>query len=109
VLLLPGAPAACLWAYELLAGRAVRRRAGRDPALPFVRRDMTAARKIVSAIGMAEVVPVRCLSEDRVEPVAWAAAAIAVPVRPDGFVIISEGSEGAPAGALVTVYLYAAS
>ncbi len=35
VFLLPGAPAACLWAYEFFAGRAIRRLAGRDPALPF--------------------------------------------------------------------------
>jgi molybdopterin molybdotransferase len=107
VLLLPGAPAACLWAYELLAGRAVRRRAGRNPALPFRRREMTTARKIVSAIGMTEIVPVRCLSEDRIEPVASAAAGIAAAVRPDGFVVISEGSEGVPAGAVVAVHLYA--
>jgi len=108
VLLLPGAPAACLWAYELLAGRAVRRRAGRDPALPFVQREMTTARKIVSAIGMTEIVPVRSLSEDRVEPIASPAMAVAAAVRPDGFVLIFEGSEGVPAGALVTVHLYAA-
>ncbi|HEX6841480.1 MAG TPA: molybdopterin-binding protein, partial [Stellaceae bacterium] len=108
VLLLPGAPAACLWAYELVAGRAVRRRAGRDPALPFRRREMTTARKIVSAIGMTEIVPVRCLSEERVEPIA-SAAAIAAAVRPDGFVIVAEGSEGAPAGAVVAVYLSATS
>ena len=108
VFLLPGAPGACLWAYELLAGRAVRRRAGRDPALPFHRREMTTARKIVSAIGMTEIVPVRRLSEDRVERIASAAAGIAAAVRPDGFVVMSEGSEGVPAGALVAVYLYAA-
>jgi molybdopterin molybdotransferase len=110
VLLLPGAPAACLWAYELLAGRAVRRHAGGDPALPFRRREMTVARKIVSAIGMTEIFPVRCLSEDRVEPIASAAAAgIAAAARADGFVIIPEGSEGVPAGAVVAVHLYAAS
>jgi molybdopterin molybdotransferase len=31
VLLLPGTPAACLWAYELIAGRAMRPRARRSP------------------------------------------------------------------------------
>ena len=62
----------------------------------------------VSAIGMTEIVPVRRLSEDRVEPIASAAAGIAAAVRPDGFVVMSEGSEGVPAGALVAVYLYAA-
>jgi molybdopterin molybdotransferase len=68
------------------------------------------ARKIVSAIGMTEIFPVRRLSEDRVEPIASAAAAgIAAAARADGFVIIPEGSEGVPAGAVMAVHLYAAS
>ena len=107
VFLLPGAPAACLWAYEFFAGRAIRRLAGRDPALPFRVREMTTARKIVSAIGMTEVCPVRCLSDDRVEPIASAATAgMAAIAQADGFVIITEGSEGFPAGALLPVHLH---
>ena len=35
VMLLPGSPAACLFSYEMLAGRAVRRLGGRSPALPY--------------------------------------------------------------------------
>ncbi len=35
VQLLPGTPSACLWSYELFAGRAIRRLGGRDPALPY--------------------------------------------------------------------------
>ena len=41
VILLPGCPAACLFSYEMLAGRAVRHMGGRDPALPFGSRAMT--------------------------------------------------------------------
>src|SRR6185437_12228377 len=55
VVLLPGAPAACFWAYELLAGRAVRRRGGRSPAWPYIAREMVLARKLVSAIGVTEI------------------------------------------------------
>src|SRR5262249_8875413 len=35
VILLPGSPVECLFGYEMLAGRAVRRLGGRDPALPY--------------------------------------------------------------------------
>ncbi|HEX4173012.1 MAG TPA: molybdopterin-binding protein, partial [Acetobacteraceae bacterium] len=51
VVLLPGSPAACLFAYEMLAGRAVRCLGNRDRTLPYRTRMMRTARKIVSAIG----------------------------------------------------------
>jgi molybdopterin molybdotransferase len=106
VFLLPGAPTACLWAYEFFAGRAIRRLGGRNPALPYRVRAMTTARKIVSSIGMTEVCPVRCLSHDRVEPVAsFAEAGLGALARADGFVIMPEGSEGVPEAAVVTVHL----
>ncbi len=107
VLLLPGAPAACLWAYEFLAGRAIRRLGGRDPALPFPFRPMTATRKIVSEIGMTEVVPVLCASAGEVEPMpSFAAAGLRAVTQADGFVVVPEGSEGYQRGAIATVYLY---
>src|ERR1700736_4366724 len=68
VVLLPGAPAACLWSYELFAGRAILRLGGRDPELPYRSRDMITARKIVSATGMTEICPVRCGTRDTVAP-----------------------------------------
>jgi molybdopterin molybdotransferase len=106
IFLLPGAPTSCLWAYEFFAGRAVRRLAGRKPTLPFGVREMTTVRKIVSAIGMTEVCPVRCLGDDQVEPIAsFAETGLGAVALADGFVIVSEGSEGVPEGALVTVHL----
>jgi molybdopterin molybdotransferase len=107
VFLLPGAPAACLWAYEFFAGRAIRRLGGRDPALPFPSRKMTASRKIVSEIGMTEVVPVRCVGENRAEAVAsFAAAGLRAVTEAHGFVVVPEGSEGYQRGSILTVYLY---
>jgi len=107
VLLLPGTPAACLCAYELIAGRAIRRLGGRNPALPLVSRTMTAARKIVSEIGVTEVVPVRCANRAEVEPMpSFAAAGLRAVTEADGFVVVPEGSEGYQRGAMVTVYLY---
>ena len=107
VVLLPGAPAACLWNYELFAGRAIRRLGGRDPALPYPSRPAVIARKIVSAIGMTEVCPIRCLPDGRVAPVAsFAEAGLMAAIHGDGFVVVPEASEGYPAGAQITAYFY---
>jgi molybdopterin molybdotransferase len=107
VVLSPGAPAACLWSYELFGGRAIRRFGGRGPDLPYRSREMITARKIVSAIGMTEICPVRCGAGDSVEPLpSFAETGLMAAVGADGFVIVAEGSEGHPQGARVTVYLY---
>jgi molybdopterin molybdotransferase len=107
VLMLPGAPAACLCAYELFAGRAVRRLGGRDPGLPFPTLRTTTARKIVSSIGRTEMVPVRRRDDGAVEPTgSFAGAALFALAEADGFVIVPQSSEGCPAGAACTVYLY---
>jgi molybdopterin molybdotransferase len=106
-LLLPGAPIACLLAYEFFAGRAVRRLGGHSAAFPFPSRSMTAARKIVSEIGLTELRPVRCLGDGSAEPIAFVAEAGLSALREaDGFVLIPEKSEGYPQGATVTVHLY---
>jgi molybdopterin molybdotransferase len=107
IVLLPGSPAACLWSYELLAGRAIRRLAGRGPDLPYRSREMTTVRKVVSSLGMTEIHPVRCGPGDTVEPLpSFAETGLMGAVTADGFVIIPQGSEGFPEGARVTVYLY---
>jgi molybdopterin molybdotransferase len=104
--LLPENPADCLWAYELLAGRAVRRHAGRSPEPPYFARDLVAARKIVSAIGYAEVRPVRRIADsDHIEPVAGTGL-FAAAGEADGFVLVPEASEGVAPGGRVPVSLY---
>lgn len=107
VVLLPGSPAACLLAYEVLAGRAIRRLGGRNGALPFPTRTMTMARKVVSEISMAEVRPVRCATAGSVEPVPpITEIGLMALAGADGFLLIPEGSEGYRQGAAVSVYLY---
>src|SRR6185295_738037 len=107
VFLLPGTPVACLLAYELIAGRAVRRLGGHNPALPFPTREMTTTRKIVSEIGALELRPVRCPSQDLAEPIAFLPeAGLRAVAGADGFVVVPEKSEGYPQGTIVTVYLY---
>ena len=107
VMLLPGSPAACLCCYDLLAGRAIRRLGGRDPSLPYRSCMMTTARKIVSAIGMTEIVPVSRRAGGSIEPVApFSEIGLMAAASADGFVIVPETSEGYPPGASVNVYLY---
>jgi molybdopterin molybdotransferase len=106
VVLLPGRPTDCLWGYELIAGRVIRRLGGRTSQLPFPSRIMTTARKIVSEIGTLEIHAVRCLDESTVEPMAsFSEAGLTPAARGDGFVLVPERSEGHPRGAEVSVYL----
>jgi molybdopterin molybdotransferase len=107
VVLLPGAPASCLWAYELFAGRAIRRLGGRAAELPYRSCEMLAARKIVSSLGMTEICPVRFVEGDAIEPLpSFAEIGLMAAVGADGFVIVPQGSEGFARGARTTVYLY---
>jgi molybdopterin molybdotransferase len=106
VLLLPGDPLACLVAYELLAGRLVRRLGGRAPELPHPRREAELARKLVSAVGLLEVCQVR-LVEGRAVPLGVTeSGGLSAAARADGFVLVPASLEGFAAGALVTIHLY---
>lgn len=107
VLLLPAAPAACLWNYELFAGRAIRRLGGRPPVLPYNSRQVITARKIVSPIGMTEICPIHRLADGRIAPeTSFVEAGLRAAVAADGFVIAPAQSEGYPAGASVNAYFY---
>ena len=104
ILLLPGEPLACLVAYDMLAARLVRRLAGAHLDLPYPVAEFALARKIVSGIGMVEVVPVR-LANGWAMPVG-ADGGLAGAVQADGFVVVPEPSEGYPAAGRVIVHLY---
>lgn len=107
ILLLPGEPMAALAAYELLAGRAVRRAAGLPADLPHATVLAVTARKLVSEIGCLDLHRVRLDGDGRVEPVAspgWPGLAAAA--RADGFVLIGAESEGVPDGVPVTMYRF---
>ncbi len=107
VVLLPDLPTACLWSYELFAGRAIRRLGGRDPGLRYRKRTVAIARKIVSSIGMTEICPVSLRTECEIEPIpGFIESGLMAAVAADGFVVVPEASEGYPRGASVTAYLY---
>jgi molybdopterin molybdotransferase len=106
VILLPGNPVSCLCAYDFFAGRAIRTLGGRSPDWPYRRTCARLARKLVSTVGRVDYARVRW-QEDRLEPLAISGASmLSSTTRADGFVIISEDSEGFPADAEVEVFLY---
>lgn len=110
VAVLPGSPAACLCAYEIVVGRAVRRLAGGSPDFPFVRHAFTTARKIVSPGGWADFCRVRITADGRVEPLGSGGnTSLSSVVLADGLVLVPAAQEGFPAGSAVPVHLFAPS
>jgi molybdopterin molybdotransferase len=106
VFLLPGNPVSCLCAYDLFAGRAVRRLGGRPPELPYRTAVLPLARKIASAVGRVDYVRVR-VENGQAEPLATSgASALSSTTRAGGFVLVPRDSEGHAPGERVTVYLY---
>jgi molybdopterin molybdotransferase len=106
VVLLPGDPLDCLSAYEMLAGRLIRRLGGRAPELPFAVVEAEVGRKIVSMIGVVDVCRVR-LEGGKVEAIGSAeSGGLASAMRADGFVVIPAPLEGYAPGARVRVYVY---
>jgi molybdopterin molybdotransferase len=109
VLLLPGNPVSCLCAYDLFAGRVIRKLGGRSFELPYLTTTLPLAAKISSAVGRMDYVRVR-LRDGRAEPLAVSGASmLSTTTVADGFVLVPPDSEGYPAGATVTMHLYDAS
>jgi molybdopterin molybdotransferase len=106
VLLLPGAPHACLAAYDMLAARAIRRLAGIRAIEPYGSMECTLERKAVSAVGFTDVIQVS-ISRTQATPTGPAdAGTLAGAVQADGYIVVPETSEGFPAGASVRAYVY---
>ncbi|HET6574258.1 MAG TPA: gephyrin-like molybdotransferase Glp [Fimbriiglobus sp.] len=104
--LLPGNPVSCLCAYDLFAGRVVRRLGGRAWELPYRTATLPLAAKVVSAVGRVDYVRVK-VAGGKVEPVAVSGASIlSTTVVADGFVLVDRDREGFAPGEPVEVYLY---
>lgn len=106
VILLPGSPLACLCAYDLLAGRLIRRLGGRGSQLPNRVRHATVGRKIVSSIGNVELCRVRLVGGEAIPVGSADSGGLASVARADGFVLIPAALEGYAPGTSVAVYLY---
>lgn len=106
VLLLPGNPVSCLCAYELLAGRLIRRLGGQPDTLPHRTVRLPLASPLISAFGRTDFARVR-IRQERAEPLAISGAGrLSTVVLADGFVLVPPESEGLHAGELVTVHLF---
>ena len=106
VILLPGAPLACICAYDLVAARALRRMSGRKSALPYRRVTLTLGRKIVSKIGCLDLARLK-ITGDIADPIATSdGRTLSTTIQADGFLLIPPQSEGYPAGTRVAPYLY---
>jgi len=106
VFLLPGNPVSCLCAYDLFAGRAIRRLGGRGWELPYRKALMPLAEKIVSAVGRVDYARVT-IANDRATPIAVSGASIlSTTVLADGFVLVERDREGHAPGEVVEVWLY---
>jgi molybdopterin molybdotransferase len=106
VFLLPGNPVSCLSAYDFFAGLAIRRMAGMPDIWPYVQTQLRLRRKLVSTVGRVDYARVRNV-DGLADPIAISGASILSSTsRADGFVVVPEDSEGYPAGAEVSVWLY---
>ncbi|MCF3947026.1 molybdopterin-binding protein [Acidiphilium iwatense] len=106
VILLPGDPLACLAAYDMLAGRLIRRIAGLSTDLPYRIGALPLSRKIVSSTGFTDIVPV-AVSGDEAAPIGSVETGhLAASCRAAGFVMVPETLEGYAAGDIVRVHLY---
>ena len=111
VVLLPGDPLECWGAYEMLAGRLIRRMAGRSPELPYRRQQAEVGHKIVSGIGVVELCRVRMIhtndAQGKLEPIGPAeSGGLVSAARADGFVLVPAPLEGFAPGSRVDVFLF---
>jgi molybdopterin molybdotransferase len=106
VVLLPGTPLGCLFAYDLFVARLLRRAAGLSGPWPYPARRLPLARKVASSIGRLEICRVR-INGGRAEPLAIVdGRLLSTAVQADGFVLVPVQSEGHSEGTEVTVHLY---
>ncbi len=104
--LLPGNPVSCLCAYDLFAGRVVRRLGGRSWELPYAKVVLPIAEQIRSAVGRVDYVRVK-REGNAVAPVASGGASnLSSTVAADGFVLVPHNRDALAPGELADVWLY---
>ena len=105
VFLLPGNPTACLCAYDLFAGRAIRRLGGRPWDLPYRTVECPMTADVRSAVGRVDYLRVK-IAFGHVDLVPGGASGLSSAVAADGFILIDADSAAVSAGDVVTVNLY---
>jgi molybdopterin molybdotransferase len=101
VIALPGAPDAALAAWWTLALPALDRLSG---LWPRQRLSLKLSRKIASSVGISEIALLEQIEESWV-PIAVGDLPLAAIARADAWLVVSGGSEGFAAGALVEAYM----
>ncbi|AMV30106.1 Molybdopterin molybdenumtransferase [Gemmata sp. SH-PL17] len=106
VFLLPGNPVSCLCAYDLFAGRVIRRLGGLGWELPYRKVALSLTRPVASVAGRADYVRVKREGEG-VAPVASSGASnLSSAAVADGFVLVPAEREQIASGETVDVYLF---
>ncbi|MBA4191405.1 MAG: hypothetical protein C0467_25780 [Planctomycetaceae bacterium] len=106
IFLLPGNPVSCLCAYDLFAGRVIRRLGGRSWELPYRSAMLPLAAKIASAVNRVDYVRVM-VRNGQVTPILGSGASnLSSTVSADGFVLAPAEREELAAGEMVEVWLY---
>jgi molybdopterin molybdotransferase len=105
VVLLPGDPYAALATYEVLAGRLLRRLAGRPAAFAGGTRRCVLARKVASPVGWAEFVPIVCAGGTATPVAPSPSDGLACLARADGFLLVPAGLEGYAEGTEVEIVM----
>jgi molybdopterin molybdotransferase len=108
VFLLPGNPVSCLCAYDLFAGRAVRRLGGRSANLPYRSARLPLGAAVESAAGRVDYVRVRIVDGEAV-PLAGGASNLSGTVVADGFALVPAERAELAAGEVVEVWFYDAA
>jgi len=106
VVLLPGNPVACLWGYDLLAGRAIRRLGGRPADWPYRKEVASLTGELISPVGRLDYVRIK-MARGAVTPVPSSGASVlSSTTRADGFLVIPMDVAGYAAGTEVEVFMY---
>lgn len=104
VFLLPGNPGSCHCAYDLFAGRAIRRLGGRSGELPYRTVQLSLTDPISSTIGRTDYILVKIVN-GTAEPLGGASR-LGTAVAADGFILVPSEAELLPAGQMVEIFLY---
>ena len=106
VILLPGNPVACLWGYDLLAGRAIRRLGGRGIDWPYRSIVVPLANEMISPVGRLDYLRVQII-DDKAQPVARRGASVlSSTTQADGFIVVPADVTRLAAASDVEVFLY---
>ena len=106
VFLMPGNPVSCLCAYDLFAGRVVRRLGGGSWELPYRTRILPLARDVPSTAGRVDYVRVKIEGNEVVPLGTGGASNLSTAVAADGFVLVPAALDHLTQGENVTVWLY---